>query len=99
MSTDLRDILSLLPPCVADSIVEYNIKEDRIIDFILDVGRPIRIRTIDGSFILNTKVTPEIYVNLLNGRTVRNNLNRIGIENTLHRIGIIHDLNGEVVGA
>ncbi len=97
-SEGLEDFLSVLPQIVRQRI-EASGRPERLIEVVLDYGRPAEARFLDG-----VERYPDLMVSELDIDYVSKSLgefgtdNRAGIERTLHRISAIRNRHGKIVG-
>src|SRR5574341_104614 len=98
ITDDLSSLLNILPPEIAQVIVEMD-RNDEFIEVILDLGRVPTARFTDGEHVLLDRevIQDEIDLVVLQVGDFDAD-NRAGIERTLHRISGIRNRRGEVVG-
>jgi stage III sporulation protein SpoIIIAA len=94
----LELLLSTLPPTVRARIDAAADKE-RLIEVVLDYGRPAELRFIDRYERLDTQLVTEDDLRYVSSRVSEfGGDNRAGIERTLHRISAIRNRQGKVIG-
>ncbi|MCW5945697.1 MAG: AAA family ATPase [Fimbriimonadales bacterium] len=95
---ELLELLNALPPVVRDRIIQSP-DCDRLIEVVLDYGRPAEIRYTDRFERLDDYVVSEDDIRFVTERVGEfGGDNRAGIERTLHRISAIRNRTGRVVG-
>lgn len=98
VNEELLELLNALPPVVRDTILKSP-DCDRLIEVVLDYGRPAEIRYTDRFERLNDFVVTEDAIRFVTERVGEfGGDNRAGIERTLHRISAIRNRTGRVVG-
>jgi stage III sporulation protein SpoIIIAA len=101
ITDDLQDLLSVLPPHIADQIVELQRQEDLggIIEIVLDLGRSPEARFQFDEVSLHDRDVSREDINFVAERIGHfGEDNRAGIERTLHRISAIRNRSGDIVG-
>lgn len=101
ITDDIRDLLSVLPPHIAERIAAVGSQSDlgALVEIVMDLGRRPEARfQHDEIDLLDIDVTREdlSFVNDRIGNFGEDN--RAGIERTLHRISAIRNRSGEIVG-
>lgn len=98
ITDDLQALLSVLPPSVAQAVVDRN-DSDNLLEVILDLGRVPTARFVDREVILKqievTRTDIDYVVERIGAFDADN---RAGIERTLHRIAAIRNRRGHIVG-
>ncbi len=95
---DLRKLVEVLPPRIIQQI--DNIEVETLVEIVLDLGRPLEVRFLDG----HIEYLGEDYVEKDDLRYIIEKIddftsdNRSGIPGTLHRISAIRNRKGEVIG-
>ena len=98
IDTDLEALLDLLPPHIADPLVNRDDK-DSLLEIILDLGRECEARFLEESYILSSReVTDEDIQYVVQRIGPFGGDNRAGIERTLHRISAIPNREGKILG-
>ncbi|MGE5706731.1 MAG: AAA family ATPase, partial [Bacteroidota bacterium] len=95
---DLRRLLEILPTDLQTRISE-DPRMEKLIEVVLDLGRPAEARFFDGTLIYEDRIISQAdlaYVVARVGTFTEDN--RAGIERTLHRISAIRNRVGDVVG-
>jgi len=97
--TDNLDVmLSVLPPFLAQKLVENN-RSDDLLEVILDLGRMPTARYLDNELVLNqVEVTHDDIQYVVERVGDFDADNRAGLERTLHRISAIRNRRGHIVG-
>lgn len=97
--TDNLDVLlSVLPPLLAQKLVENN-RSDDLLEVILDLGRVATARYLDTELVLNqVDVTHDDIQYVVERVGEFDADNRAGLERTLHRISAIRNRRGHIVG-
>ena len=95
---DLHQLLSILPPGIAQLILQHE-QSDQLVEVILDLGRRPEARFPSGAEYLSEEVVSQAdldacieQVGYFGGD------NRAGIEQTLHRISAIRNRSGQIIG-
>lgn len=101
ITDDIRDLLAVLPPHIAERIAAVGSQSDlgALVEIVMDLGRRPEARfQHDEIDLLDIDVTREdlSFVNDRIGNFGEDN--RAGIERTLHRISAIRNRSGEIVG-
>jgi stage III sporulation protein SpoIIIAA len=97
-NTELEQLLQVLPPVIQRHIRE-NADHSRVIEIVLDYGRPAEIRYIERVERIDDYPVSEADIAFVTERVGEfGGDNRAGIERTLHRISAIRSRNGRVVG-
>jgi stage III sporulation protein SpoIIIAA len=95
---DLRTLLALLPPTIADRVKSLG-NEDELLEIVLDLGRMPTVRYVDGEVVLRDSEVTQEEIEAFVGRIGDfDDDNRAGIARTLHRISGIRNRRGQVVG-
>lgn len=95
---DLRTLLSLLPPSIAES-VEAAGDADSLLEIVMDLGRVPTARYVDGERVLRDREVSRVEIDqVVDGIGTFDDDNRAGIARTLHRISGIRNRRGQVVG-
>jgi len=98
ITDDLPALLGVLPPNIAQAVIEAN-NSDALLEIVLDLGRLPVARFISNELILSqTEVTHEQLDELLSRISTFDTDNRAGLERTLHRISAIRNRRGRIVG-
>src|SRR5574341_360359 len=98
ITDDLSSLLNILPPEIAQVIVEMD-RNDEFIEVILDLGRVPTARFTDGEHVLLDREVIQDEIDYVVPRIRDFDAdNRAGIERTLHRISGLRNRRGEVVG-
>ena len=98
ITDDLSSLLAVLPPDIAQVIVQLD-RSDELLEVILDLGRVPTARYTDGEYtLLDREVTQDDLDLVVLQVGDFDADNRAGIERTLHRISGIRNRRGEVVG-
>ncbi len=98
VNAELLEILNALPPVVRDTILKSP-DRDRVIEIVIDYGRPAEIRYTDRFERLTEYVVDEDDIRFITERVGEfGGDNRAGIERTLHRISAIRNRTGRIVG-
>ena len=98
ITDDLTSMLAVLPPEIAEAIVQIG-RNDELVEIILDLGRVPTARYIDDEYVLlNREVTQDDIDLVVMQLGEFDADNRAGIERTLHRISGIRNRRGDVVG-
>ena len=97
--TDNLDVmLSVLPPLLAQKLVENN-RSDDLLEVILDLGRVATARYLDTELVLNQVEVTHADIQYVVERVGEFDAdNRAGLERTLHRISAIRNRRGHIVG-
>jgi stage III sporulation protein SpoIIIAA len=91
-------MLSVLPPFLAQKLVENN-RSDDLLEVILDLGRMPTARYLDNELVLNqVEVTHDDIQYVVERVGDFDADNRAGLERTLHRISAIRNRRGHIVG-
>jgi stage III sporulation protein SpoIIIAA len=101
ITDDLQDLLSALPPHIADQIVTLQRQEHLggLIEIVLDLGRSPEARFQFDEISLHDRDVSREDLNFVEDRIGHfGEDNRAGIERTLHRISAIRNRSGEIVG-
>lgn len=97
-SNELEELFQVLPPVIQRHLRESN-DLDRVIEIVLDYGRPAEIRYFDKVERIDDYPVSEADIAFVTERVGQfGGDNRAGIERTLHRISAIRSRNGRVVG-
>jgi len=101
ITDDIRDLLAVLPPHIAERIAAVGSQSDlgALVEIVMDLGRRPEARfQHDEIDLLDIDVTRED-LSFVNDRIGNfGDDNRAGIERTLHRISAIRNRSGEIVG-
>jgi len=98
ITDDLEALLNILPPPVREPL-EQQADNHRLLEIVLDLGRPAEARFPDGEIILADKEVDEADINYVVSRIGSfGDDNRAGIARTLHRISAIRNRMGRIVG-
>jgi stage III sporulation protein SpoIIIAA len=97
-TNELEELLQVLPP-----VIQRHIREaadlERIIEIVMDYGRPPEIRYFNRVERIDDYPVSEADIAYVTERVGQfGGDNRAGIERTLHRISAIRSRNGRVVG-
>lgn len=94
----LHQLLDVLPPVVRERI-EKAAANERLIEIILDYGRPAEVRYRNEIVRFDDVIVTEHDLDIVTKQIGEFGLdNRAGIERTLHRISCIRNRHGKVVG-
>lgn len=97
-SQELLELLSALPPIIRERLVKSDDLE-KVIEVVLDYGRPAEIRFRDRFERLPNYLVSEDDLRYVSERVSSfGGDNRAGIERTLHRISAIRNRQGRIVG-
>ncbi len=97
-SQELLELLSALPPIIRERLVKSPDLE-KVIEVVLDYGRPAEIRFWDRFERLQNYLVSEDDIRYVSERVSNfGGDNRAGIERTLHRISAIRNRQGRIVG-
>lgn len=97
-SDGLPQFLDILPPVVRERL-QVEPQLDKLVEVVLDYGRPAEVRLRDGVFRMENVIVSDLdieYVVKSVGEFGEDN--RAGIERTLHRISAIRNRTAKVVG-
>ncbi|HTJ25960.1 MAG TPA: AAA family ATPase, partial [Candidatus Limnocylindria bacterium] len=95
---ELTQLLDIFPLPIRQALVRLS-KLDRVIEVVLDLGRPPEARFEDDFiFLSDTPVTHEDIAHVTARLSPFGGDNRAGIEQTLHRISAIRNRTGHIVG-
>ncbi len=98
ITDDLQALLEVLPPQVAQAVVEQN-NSDNLLEIILDLGRIPVARFVQGEGRLSEKeITHEDITYVVSRVGDFDADNRAGLERTLHRISAIRNRRANIVG-
>lgn len=96
--TELELLLNALPPVIRDSVLSSQDSE-RLIEVVLDYGRPAEIRYMDRWERMDDYPVTADDIRYVSERVSEfGGDNRAGIERTLHRISAIRNRQGRVIG-
>jgi len=98
ITDDLQALLGVLPPAVAESLVQAN-NSDNLLEIILDLGRVPVARFVDKEVPLSQGEITHNEIDYVVSRIGEFDAdNRAGLERTLHRISAIRNRRGHIVG-
>ncbi|MGD0708879.1 MAG: R3H domain-containing nucleic acid-binding protein [Anaerolineaceae bacterium] len=98
ITDDLQALLGVLPPAVAESVVQAN-NSDNLLEIILDLGRVPVARFVDKEVPLSKGEVTRNEIDYVVSRIGEFDAdNRAGLERTLHRISAIRNRRGHIVG-
>ncbi|NMC80158.1 MAG: AAA family ATPase [Chloroflexi bacterium] len=98
ITDDLQALLEVLPPQVAQAVVEQN-NSDNLLEIVLDLGRIPVARFVQGEGRLSEKEITHEDINYVVSRVGDFDAdNRAGLERTLHRISAIRNRRANIVG-
>ena len=98
ITDDLHALLGVLPPAVAQAVVQAN-NSDALLEIILDLGRPPVARFVDRELVLLPGDVQRSEIDYVVERIGDFDAdNRAGLERTLHRISGIRNRRGHIVG-
>ena len=98
ITDDLDALLAVLPPSIADRLRELN-EADKLIEVVLDLGRPPEARFTDKDLdLLEREITRADIAYVVERIGEFSEDNRAGIARTLHRISAIRNRQGDIVG-
>lgn len=98
ITDDLQALLEVLPPQVAQAVVEQN-NSDNLLEIVLDLGRIPVARFVQGEGRLSEKEITHEDINFVVSRVGDFDAdNRAGLERTLHRISAIRNRRANIVG-
>lgn len=98
ITDDLHALLGVLPPAVAEAVVQAN-NSDALLEIILDLGRPPVARFVDRELVLLPGDVQRAEIDYVVERIGDFDAdNRAGLERTLHRISGIRNRRGHIVG-
>jgi len=98
ITDDLQALLGVLPPAVAESVVQAN-NSDNLLEIILDLGRVPVARFVDKEVPLSKGEVTHNEIDYVVSRIGEFDAdNRAGLERTLHRISAIRNRRGHIVG-
>ncbi|HTX79776.1 MAG TPA: R3H domain-containing nucleic acid-binding protein [Longilinea sp.] len=98
ITDDLQALLGVLPPAVAESVVQAN-NSDNLLEIILDLGRVPVARFVDKEVPLSQGEITRNEIDYVVSRIGEFDAdNRAGLERTLHRISAIRNRRGHIVG-
>ena len=95
---DLRTLLTILPPSIAES-VEAAGNAEALLEIVMDLGRVPTARYVEGERVLRHREVSHLEIEqVVDGIGDFDDDNRAGIARTLHRISGIRNRRGQVVG-
>jgi stage III sporulation protein SpoIIIAA len=95
---DLRTLLTLLPPSIAESVEQVGHAEG-LLEIVMDLGRVPTARYVDSERVLRQREVSHVEIEqVVDGIGDFDDDNRAGIARTLHRISGIRNRRGQVVG-
>lgn len=98
ITDDLHALLGVLPPLIAQAVIEAN-DSDNLLEVIMDLGRVPTARFVDREVVLrNIEITRAEIDYVVGGIGEFDADNRAGLERTLHRIAAIRNRRGHIVG-
>lgn len=98
MVDDLTELLQILPDSLCETLKAHEAHE-RLIEIVLDLGRPPEARFTDGYTLLSDDpITGDVLQTVIDRVGSFGPDNRAGIERTLHRISGIRNREGRIVG-
>ncbi|NTV36915.1 MAG: AAA family ATPase, partial [Anaerolineaceae bacterium] len=98
ITDDLQALLGVLPPKVADAVIQAN-NSDNLLEIVLDLGRQPVARFVSGDIpLLNNEIGREEIDFVVKRIGEFDADNRAGLERTLHRISAIRNRRGHIVG-
>ena len=98
ITDDLQALLEVLPPQVAQAVVEQN-NSDNLLEIVLDLGRIPVARFVQGEGRLSEQEITHEDINYVVSRVGDFDAdNRAGLERTLHRISAIRNRRANIVG-
>lgn len=97
-NNDYELLFAVVPEYIVSAIKSLN-KSDKLIEFVMDLGRIPEARFDDGISVLGDKPVTQEDINYVTDRIgVFGDDNRAGIEKTLHRISAIRNRTGKIIG-
>jgi stage III sporulation protein SpoIIIAA len=97
-SDEIQKLLVVLPPRIK-RFFEKSSNVPRLIEIILDLGKPPEGRYIDGKVVYMDDMVTDEDISLVTGKVgAFTSDNRAGIERTLHRISAIRNRMGKIIG-
>lgn len=98
ISDESQSFVRLFPPEIAAALVHAN-SRDRLVEVVLDLGRPPVARFVDRELtLLDREVSPADIEHVTQAVSGFDADNRAGVPRALHRISAIRSKRGEVVG-
>ena len=98
ITDNLEQLLQVLPPDVRLA-VQAQLRDEELVEIVLDLGRKPEARFTEGSVDLTERVVDHADLEYVTSRVGEfGKDNRAGIERTLHRISAIRNRTGRVVG-
>jgi stage III sporulation protein SpoIIIAA len=98
ITDNLEQLLQVLPPDVRLAI-QAQLKDEELLEIVLDLGRCPEARFTSGSVDLTERVVDQNDLEYVTSRVGEfGKDNRAGIERTLHRISAIRNRTGRIVG-
>lgn len=98
ITDNLEQLLQVLPPDVRTAI-HTQVKDEELLEIVLDLGRQPEARFISGTVFLTERPVDQTDIELVTSKVGEfGKDNRAGIERTLHRISAIRNRTGRIVG-
>ncbi len=98
ITDDLQALISVLPPKIAEAVLNAN-NSDNLIEIVMDLGRRPMARFTDGEQELDNEEVSRTEIDYVVTRIGDFDAdNRAGLERTLHRISGIRNRRGSIVG-
>src|SRR5688500_15740146 len=98
ITDNLEQLLQVLPPDVREAI-RAQLRDEELLEIVLDLGRKPEARFISGSVDLTERLVDHNDLEYVTSRVGEYGKdNRAGIERTLHRISAIRNRTGRIVG-
>lgn len=98
ITDNLDALLGVLPPTIAEEVLEKNNRED-LLEVVMDLGRIPEVRFLGEDVVLDDQeITAEEIDYVVERIGAFGGDNRAGIPRTLHRISAIRNRDGRVVG-
>lgn len=98
VTDDLPQLLAVLPESIRDKLTNHP-NQDKLIEVIMDLGRPPEARFSDSVEYLSKTPVTKADLEYCVGRVGHfGGDNRAGLEKTLHRISAMRNRSGEIIG-
>lgn len=98
ITDDLQALLGVLPPKIAQAVIQAN-DSDHLLEIVLDLGRRPMVRFTSGEHELLQEEVTHAEIEYVVSRIGEFDAdNRAGLERTLHRISAIRNRRGHIVG-
>jgi stage III sporulation protein SpoIIIAA len=98
ITDNLEQLLQVLPPDIREA-VRSELRDEELLEIVLDLGRPPEARFLSGTVYLMERSVEHADLEAVTNRIGEfGKDNRAGIERTLHRISAIRNRKGDVIG-